>query len=67
MDPQLKSSLLWGVIGGLAYLVLVQGYQLFASIPISTPVKFGVALVVAVGAAALTYGAGTRLPGSESP
>ena len=67
MDPKLKSSLLWGVVGGLAYLVLVQGYQLFASVPISTPVKFGVALVVAAGAAALTYGAGDSLPGNESP
>ncbi|MBV0925493.1 hypothetical protein KTS45_14905 [Halomicroarcula limicola] len=67
MDPKLKSSLLWGVVGGLAYLVLIQGYQLFASVPISTPVKFGVALVVAAGAAALTYAAGGGLPGNESP
>jgi hypothetical protein len=28
MDPRVKSSLLWGLVGGMAFLVLVQGYHL---------------------------------------
>ena len=28
MNPRLKSSLLWGLVGGMAFLVLVQGYHL---------------------------------------
>ena len=67
MDPVRKSSVLWGVVGGLAYLVLLQGYELVAGATVSLGVKFGVAVLVAVGAAALTYAAAGRLPGSESP
>ncbi len=63
----LKSSLLWGVVGGLAFLVLLQGYELLADVRVALLVKFGVALVVAAGATALTYAARDRLPGNESP
>jgi hypothetical protein len=28
MNPRVKSSLLWGLVGGMAFLALVQGYHL---------------------------------------
>ncbi|MBV0902139.1 hypothetical protein [Haloarcula salina] len=67
MKPRTKSSLLWGVVGGLAFLVLVQGYELLAAEPVSVPAKVGVALVVAAGAALATYATQPRLFGNESP
>ncbi|WP_340098814.1 hypothetical protein [Salinibaculum salinum] len=30
MDPRVKSSLLWGLVGAMAFLVLAQGYHLVA-------------------------------------
>ena len=54
MRPATKEVLLWGVIGGLSFLVLAQGYELLAEDPISAAVKAGVAMVVAVGAAVTT-------------
>jgi hypothetical protein len=54
MRPATKEVLLWGVIGGLSFLVLAQGYELLAADPISATVKGGVAIVVAVGAAVTT-------------
>ncbi|MDS0282431.1 hypothetical protein [Haloarcula onubensis] len=67
MDPRTKSSLLWGVVGGLAFLVLLQGYELLSGQRVALGAKFGVALVVLAGAAVLTYAARNRLPGNESP
>ncbi len=67
MDSRTKSSLLWGVVGGLAFLVLLQGYELLADVRVALGAKFGVALVVLVGATALSYAAHNRLPGNESP
>ena len=67
MDAQTKSSLLWGVVGALAFLVLVQGYELLAAEPVTLGAKAGVALAVGVGAALLTHTARGRLPGNESP
>ncbi|WP_424001970.1 hypothetical protein ACOZ4I_00560 [Haloarcula salina] len=67
MKPRTKSSLLWGVVGGLAFLVLVQGYELLAGVPVTVAVKAGVTLAVAVGAALATYATQPRLFGNESP
>ena len=67
MDPQTKSSLLWGVVGALAFLVLLQGYELATGQRVDIPLKAGVAVVVLVGATALTYATRDRLPGNESP
>jgi len=67
MTPHARASLLWGVVGGLSFLVLAQGYELLAGAGITVGVKAGVALAVAAGAAAATYGLGNRLPGNESP
>jgi len=60
LSPEAKASLLWGVVGGLAFLVLVQGYELVGDEPVSLGVKFGVAVAVAIGAALLTYVARAR-------
>lgn len=46
MDPEVKSSLLWGVVGGLAFLVLLQGYQLLADQVAGVELVAGVAVVV---------------------
>ena len=63
-----QSTILWGVIGGLAFLVLIQGYELVADVGVSLGVKFGVALVVAVAAAVSGHLLSTRLPTeNESP
>ncbi|MFB6163721.1 MAG: hypothetical protein ABEJ31_01025 [Haloarculaceae archaeon] len=52
MDGRPKASLLWGLVGGLAFLVLVQGYQLVADVRVAMLPVLGVAvLVVAVGSA----------------
>ncbi|WP_227352911.1 hypothetical protein [Haladaptatus salinisoli] len=55
MDPRVKSSLLWGVIGVLAFLVLLQGYELYTNYRYPLGVKVGAALVVGIGAPLLTY------------
>ncbi|WP_276273761.1 hypothetical protein [Haloarcula litorea] len=67
MDPATKSSLLWGVVGALSFLVLVQGYELFAGVGVAVTAKAGVALAVGAAAALLTHVARDRLPGNESP
>ncbi|WP_458207445.1 hypothetical protein [Haladaptatus sp. NG-SE-30] len=55
MNPRVKASLLWGVIGVLVFLVLLQGYELYTDYRYSLGVKLGAALVVAIGAPILTY------------
>ena len=66
MDARTKSSLLWGVVGALAFLVLLQGYELLAARRVTLTAKVGVAVAVAVGATLLTYTPRDRLPGNES-
>ena len=55
MRPRLKSSLLWGAIGVLAFLVLLQGYQLVTGYRYSVGVIAGITIAVAVGATVLAY------------
>ncbi|MEF8851754.1 MAG: hypothetical protein V5A28_04935 [Haloarculaceae archaeon] len=57
-----KSSLLWAAIGGLAFLVLVQGFELWSGQRVSVLVKFAVAAVVAAAAGATTHLLRGRLP-----
>jgi len=66
MEPSTKSSLLWGVVGGLAFLVLLQGYELVTGQRVTVAAKAGVALAVLVGATVLSHAAQDRLPGNES-
>jgi len=56
-----KASLLWGVIGGLSFLVLIQGYELLTDQGVALAVKFGVAALVAVLAGVSTYTLQERL------
>ena len=55
LSPAARASLLWGVVGGLAFLVLVQGYELVGGESVTVPAKVGVALAVTAGATLLTY------------
>jgi hypothetical protein len=55
MGPIRKASLLWGFVGGLSFLVLLQGYELVSTQRVDWLVKFGVALVVVAGATGLSY------------
>ncbi len=55
VNPRVKASLLWGVVGVLAFLVLLQGYELYSGYRYAIAVKVGMALLVAVGASILTY------------
>ena len=57
LPPAVKSSLLWGAIGALVFLVLVQGYTLLVAAPpaIGFPTKLAVAVGVGGFGAALSY------------
>lgn len=55
MRDRLKASLLWGAVGALSFLVLVQGYELVAALRLSFLVKLGVAVLVGLGALVTTY------------
>mgnify|MGYP006293181329 CR=1 FL=1 len=55
MDPRIKSSLLWGLIGGLSFLVLLQGYELVSTERVAWLVKFAVAAAVVAGGAGVSY------------
>ena len=61
MNPRQKSSLLWGLVGGGSFLVLLQGYEILTGAFADPLVKVGVALVVAVGATTLSHVARGRL------
>ncbi len=65
MDPRHKASALWGVVGGLSFLVLVQGYELAVGVRLGVTVKTGVALAVVVAATLLTHLARPRVRGNE--
>ena len=63
----LRDSLVWGVVGGLSFLVLLQGYELFSGTRVTVVAKAGVAVAVMAGATALSYAVRDHLPGNESP
>lgn len=50
-----RRSILWGLVAALAFLVLAQGYNLFATERITPLVMFGVAVVVGCVATVLTH------------
>jgi len=57
-----RESVLWGVVGALAFLVLIQGYELLGDAGVTLLVKAGVALLVAVVAGLTAHVVGPRLP-----
>ncbi|QLH84899.1 hypothetical protein HZS54_04060 [Halosimplex pelagicum] len=62
LAPATKASLLWGAVGGLAFLVLAQGYELLGDLGVGIGPKVAVALVVAAVTALATHLARGRLP-----
>lgn len=62
MNQETRTALLWGVIGGLGFLVLLQGYELLADRRVDWLVKFGVAVLVGIVATATTRLLQDRLP-----
>ncbi|MHB9287560.1 hypothetical protein ACKVMT_11050 [Halobacteriales archaeon Cl-PHB] len=54
MERATKAALLWGVVGGFAFLVLVQGYELLTPASVDALVKLVVAVAVVVLTAAVS-------------
>ncbi|GAA0458667.1 hypothetical protein MUK72_02880 [Halococcus dombrowskii] len=65
MRPRTKTSLLWGAVGALAFLVLAQGYELIAAPGISLLVKLAIAAIVWIVASVASYLFEDRLARSE--
>ncbi|QCJ47121.1 MULTISPECIES: hypothetical protein [Haloprofundus] len=62
MNRRVKSSLLWGLVGFFAFLVLVQGYDLAVGrLPLGFLARVGVAVGVGAVAAGVSYVAERRL------
>ncbi len=55
VPPRLKSALLWGAVGFLSVLALVQGYALLEGPFVSIVQGFLLALVVGASATGVTY------------
>lgn len=55
MNPRVKGALLWGVVGLLTFLVLLQGYEIVQDIRVELPVKVGATVVVGVLSTVVTY------------
>jgi len=49
MDATDRAAVLWGVVGALSFLVLIQGYELLTDVGVDALVKVVVALIVGVG------------------
>ncbi len=65
MDAGQRASLLWGVVGGMAFLVLVQGYELLAEQGVALAIKAGVAVVVLAVTALAAHALRPWLAGNE--
>lgn len=55
IEPEVKSSLLWGVVGAFAFLVLIQGYHLVTGEFVGIAAMAGVAIVVGAVSAVTTH------------
>jgi len=62
MESAVRESALWGVIGGLLFLVLAFGYRLAVGVDLSVLVMLLVGILVAVATTGLSYLVGRRLP-----
>lgn len=62
----LRSALLWGLVGALAFLVLVQGYNLFGGrLPVGPAGIAAIAAAVLGVTAAVAYAAEPRIAGEK--
>ncbi|WP_299335809.1 hypothetical protein [Haloplanus sp.] len=65
MNARQKSSGLWGVVGALSFLVLVQGYRLLLGpLGVGTAVVAGVTLLVAGVTTGFSYVLEPRMRGN---
>ncbi len=55
IGPRTKSAVLWGLVGGLAFLVLVQGYALLVAPLVSITGALALAAAVGIGAGLGAY------------
>ncbi len=55
IDSRAKSAFLWGIVGFLSFLVLVQGYALLAEPIVTLAQALGIGLLVGLGAGAGAY------------
>jgi uncharacterized protein YybS (DUF2232 family) len=55
MNPVVRSSLLWGVVSCLSFLVLVQGFELATGTGVTVVAKAAVAVLVGLLGTAVTY------------
>ncbi|AGB17254.1 hypothetical protein Halru_2679 [Halovivax ruber XH-70] len=55
MDPRAKSASLWGLVGGLTFLVLAQGAVALDALAVPLGAVVTIGLAVAVVTAAVTY------------
>jgi hypothetical protein len=55
VKPRTKASLLWGLTGGLVFLVGLQAFRLVTGETVTLEATVGVALAVGVVAAAASY------------
>jgi len=67
VDPRTRASLLWGTVGGLAFLVLVQAYHLLGGAFVGITVMGGTALLVTVVTAASAHVLRQRLGTRRGP
>ncbi|NIB99723.1 hypothetical protein [Halobacterium sp. R2-5] len=61
MDRSTLDTLAWGAVGALAFLVLAQGYRLFAGDGVGFLPLLGVAAVVFAASTGVAHLAATRL------
>ena len=55
MRRRYLDTVVWGLVGGLTFLVAIQGFELASGTRLTLLVKFGVAAVVTVAAALLAH------------
>ena len=55
LPPRTKASLLWGLVGALTFLVLVQGYDLVVGLDVGFVVRLGLSVVVGLVAGVLSH------------
>jgi len=65
MDPRLRSDLLWGAIGGLSFLVLLQGYHLVGGTFVGVGPMVAVAGGVFLATAATAHAVRPRVAGGN--
>lgn len=66
MDPRTRESVLWGLVGGLFFLVLAFGFRLFDVFDVPLFVLVGVSVPVFIGGTILSHLVGRRLDRKRS-